>query len=194
MTLPVLELASANAHKLSEFQALLPGWALRLGVAAPHTEDGATFLDNALIKARAYWRGSPVLADDSGLCVRALGGAPGLHSARFGEAEAGRPLTDAEKNLLLLDRLRGQDDRSAYYVCALVLLWDPERFVAVQETWEGSILDAPRGQGGFGYDPIFLPSGLVCSSAQLSPEEKNRLSHRGKAARRLLTLLQEEFS
>jgi XTP/dITP diphosphohydrolase len=186
-----IELATANAHKLREYQELFPGVELVMGLARQHEENGESFWANALIKARAYWRGNPVLADDSGLCVLALGGEPGVFSARFGEVEAGRPLTDAEKNDLLLRKLEGVHERSAYYVCALVLLWEPERFVGVQETWEGTILGSPRGTGGFGYDPIFLPQGETRSSAELSSSEKNRLSHRGKAARKIETFLRE---
>lgn len=192
MPKPLIQLASANAHKLREFRELFPGWDIEPGTCRLHREDGADFVTNALIKARAYWQGPPVLADDSGLCVRALGGAPGVHSARFGEAEAGRSLTDAEKNRLLLQKMHGIEDRTAYYVCSLVLLWEPERFVVVQETWSGRILSAERGQGGFGYDPIFLPDGLDRSSAELSPDEKNALSHRGRAAHRLKLFLQKE--
>lgn len=163
-----------------------------MGFGRLHREDGDDFVANALIKARAYWQGPPVLADDSGLCVRALGGAPGVHSARFGEAEAGRKLSDSEKNRLLLQKLQGIEDRSAHFVCALVLLWEPQRFVIVQETWTGRILTEERGQAGFGYDPVFLPEGLDRSSAELSPEEKNALSHRGRAAQRLKLLLWNE--
>lgn len=183
-----LDVATSNIHKIRELSALLPGWELRMATTKV-VESGGTFLDNALLKARAAFRGEPVLAEDSGLCVRALGGRPGVRSARFGQEELGRLLSDEEKNAFLLSLLAGEADRFAYYVCAMAVLWSQERFVVVQEIWEGFIVTEPRGTGGFGYDPVFQPLGMACTSAELSAEEKNRLSHRGRALRRLLPIL-----
>ena len=189
-----LILASNNPGKRSEFSQLLaplnyevlPQSALDLPEAdEPHV----TFVENALAKARHCARisGLPALADDSGLCVTALGGAPGVYSARY----AGEPKSDARNNDKLLAEMRGQTDRRAHYVCVLVLCRsadDPQPIIAEGE-WHGEILDAPRGSGGFGYDPLFLVPELGCSSAELAPEEKNRRSHRGIALRRLIDQL-----
>ena len=168
-------------------------------------ETGNSFLENALIKAgelwclleekrpnaagHAVWRqGDPVIADDSGLCVDALGGRPGIHSARYG----GRELPAAEKNALLLAELGNNPRRSARFVCAMVLYYGPNRFFAAQETLEGELVlnpDAARGRGGFGYDPILRIPELGRTVAELSDEEKNRISHRGKAGRAIGTIL-----
>ncbi len=148
-----------------------------------------TFFENALAKARhaAFATRLPALADDSGICVEALGGAPGVHSARY----AGDPRSDARNNEKLLFELNGKSNRSAHYVCVLVLVRGPgdtEPLVA-QAEWHGEISHAPRGTNGFGYDPYFLVPGLGKTAAELSPGEKNRLSHRGQALAKLLELL-----
>ncbi len=176
--------ATSSGHKFLELGKLFPGINLMRIDMIPPEETGATFLENALLKARIYHLacGKPVLADDSGLCVNALGGAPGLYSARWGAEIHGRPMNDGEKNQHLLSLLDKEADRSAYYICAMVFLEEPERFSAVQAVWHGSILHEQRGTGGFGFDPVFQPEGLQVSSAELAPEEKNRLSHRGQAA------------
>jgi XTP/dITP diphosphohydrolase len=160
------------------------------GIAFDITEDGRSFLENALKKAQALQRqcGMPVLADDSGLCVDALGGAPGLHSARYGSLD-GRTLEASARNARLLEAMRGVQDRSCRFVCCLVLVSSPDRFLAVQETMEGELLEEPRGQGGFGYDPIVLVKSRGLSVAELTEEEKNRISHRGKAAAAMLRLI-----
>lgn len=182
--------ASGNAGKLREFSALLHPLGLdpvaqgALGVsecAEPH----ATFLENALAKARHASResGLPALADDSGLCVSTLSGAPGVHSARF----AGEPKSDARNNAQLIERLAGEPDRRAHYVCVLVFVRhadDPQPLIAEGE-WHGEILTASRGNGGFGYDPLFWLPEQNCSVAEVSPELKNRLSHRGQAMAQL---------
>lgn len=184
MPLTTLVAATSSAHKVRELSELFPGVSFERIALVPPDETGTDFLQNALIKARAYWNACrrPVLADDSGLCVNALYGAPGLYSARWGTEDYGRELNDTEKNALLIQKLQSVSDRSAYYVCAMVLMMEPEVFYTVQTTWKGIILEAPRGAGGFGYDPVFQPLGETRSSAELKPEEKNRLSHRGQAA------------
>lgn len=181
-------LASGNAGKLREFRALFADGGIdvvpqgELGVEDIE-ETGLSFIENALLKARHAARitGLPALADDSGLCVDALGGAPGLYSARY----AGRH-GDAGANIAkLLDELDGMSDaaRQARFVAVIVLLSSPEdpRPVVCEGVWEGRILHAPLGDDGFGYDPVFLPDGHACSAAQLEPALKNRISHRGLA-------------
>ncbi|MDR1908318.1 MAG: non-canonical purine NTP pyrophosphatase [Spirochaetaceae bacterium] len=193
--------ASGNAHKKREIEALLKGRLgaveLRIpgeaGIPFEPEENGAAFLDNALIKARSLRllldsRGleGPVLADDSGLCVDALGGRPGVHSARYGGG-AGQ----AERNRLLLAETEGCAERGARFVCALVLLYSGDRFYAVQETLEGELLRESRGGGGFGYDPLLYLPELGRTVAELTEEEKNTLSHRGKAGRALARFLED---
>ena len=183
-----LVLASGNAGKLKELQAMLTGLPLEivaqgeLGVSdVPET--GLTFVENALIKARHAARvtGLPALADDSGICVDALDGAPGLYAARY----AGTHGDSAANNAKLLRELDGvpADRRTAYFIAVLVVLRhadDPAPLIA-EGRWHGRILEAPRGEGGFGYDPLFLPEGHESSAAQLDVALKNRLSHRGQA-------------
>jgi XTP/dITP diphosphohydrolase len=183
-----LVLASSNRGKLDELRELLvpAGYELiaqsELGVDDAD-ETGSTFIENALLKARHAARvtGLPALADDSGLLVDALGGAPGLLSARF----AGSHGNVQANNALLLERLHGvtSDRRSAHFYCVLALLHsaeDPQPIIA-EGSWRGGILDAPRGTQGFGYDPLFLPEGQALSAAELDPATKNRISHRGQA-------------
>jgi len=195
-----LILASSNPGKLREFaQMLVPLGTeliaqLSLGIADAE-EPHDTFLENALAKARHASRQAklPAMADDSGICVRALDGQPGVHSARFADvAGAGdRASQDALNNEKLLALLRGKPDRVAHYACVIVLVRhdkDPEPLVA-HGTWQGLIADAPRGANGFGYDPYFFLPDLGKTAAELEPGEKNMLSHRGKALRRLLAQL-----
>jgi XTP/dITP diphosphohydrolase len=188
-------LASNNAHKLAEVSRLFPGTKIitprELGIVFEFEENGSTFLENAQGKAASLFQkvGTPVLADDSGLCVRALGGAPGISSNRYGSGPDGRPLDTPTRNALLLERLGSAADRAAFFVCCLVLVQDEARFIAVQETVHGTITDAPRGTNGFGYDPLFLLPGLGRTLAELSDEEKDDVSHRGRAARRLRAIL-----
>jgi len=183
-----LVLASSNRGKLEELRDLLApaGYQLiaqsDLGVGDAE-ETASTFVENALLKARHAARitGLAALADDSGLLVDALGGAPGLRSARF----AGEHGNAAANNALLLERLRDvpADRRSAHFYCVLVLLRgadDPQPVIA-EGVWRGVILDAARGSQGFGYDPLFLPDGQARSAAELDPAMKNRISHRGQA-------------
>ena len=183
-------LASSNAGKLREFRALLAELDFtviaqgELGIASAE-EPHLTFVENALAKARhaAVHSGLPALADDSGLCVAALGGAPGVHSARFSGSNA----DDDSNNAELLRRLHGQAERRAHYTCVLVAVAsadDPEPLIA-EARWPGTIITQPRGEGGFGYDPLFLLPELGRTAAELPPDEKNRISHRGQAMREL---------
>lgn len=189
-------LASNNAGKVREFNALLAGLDLEVvpqsqfGVAEVE-ETGLTFVENAILKARnaAQHAQRPAIADDSGLEVDALDGAPGIYSARY----AGPGASDAENLEKVLGMLNGVPEakRTARFQCVLVYLrhaLDPTPLI-VQGTWEGRILDAPRGRSGFGYDPVFFVPTHGCSAAELQPETKNALSHRGQALRRLLELL-----
>lgn len=199
MRLSKVVLASNNAGKLREFTALmaplgvdlLPQGSLGVGEAEePH----ATFVENALAKARhaAAHTGLPAIADDSGICVTALGGRPGVHSARFAQL-AGGEKSDAANNAHLLKVLAGQSDRSAWYYCVLVLVRaadDPQPVIA-DARWDGEVVDVPRGQGGFGYDPYFLLPSLGRTAAELDPADKNRVSHRGQAMRALMQRLRE---
>jgi XTP/dITP diphosphohydrolase len=132
-----------------------------------------------------------VLADDSGLSLPALGGAPGIYSARYGSDlnAAGEELSAEERNSYLLSQIAGRKDRSAFYVCCMVLIIETYRFFTVQETWHGEITDRPAGRGGFGYDPVFYLPEYGMTAAELSEDEKNRLSHRGKAAAMIDRLL-----
>lgn len=192
-----LVLASGNAGKLKELSSLLaplgievlPQSAFNVSEAEePHP----SFVENAIAKARHAARatGLPALADDSGLCVDVLGGAPGVLSARF----AGEPKSDARNNALLLERLAGETNRRARFYCALVLVRhadDPQPIIACGE-WHGEILEAARGQGGFGYDPLFLVPDLDQTAAEIDHSLKNVLSHRGSAMRQLLERLRAE--
>lgn len=192
-----LVLASSNSGKVREFRALLAPLGIEvipqgeLGVPDAD-EPHATFVENALVKARHASRHAklPALADDSGICVAALGGEPGVHSARF----AGEPRSDRRNNEALVAKLKDRSDRRAHYYCVVVLVRhadDPEPLIA-EGRWHGEVVDAPRGVGGFGYDPHFLLPDLGRTAAELSPDEKHAISHRGKALRRLIALLREE--
>jgi XTP/dITP diphosphohydrolase len=191
-----LVLASNNPGKLREIAMLLAPLAIevipqaRLGIAEAE-EPHDTFLENALAKARHASRASglPALADDSGLCVDALGGEPGVHSASFAGRDGSREERDARNNRKLLASLG--DDRKAHYACvmALVRSADDAQPLVAEATWRGEIARAPRGANGFGYDALFLLPERGLSAAELRAEEKNRISHRGLAAARLLELL-----
>ena len=186
-----LIIASNNQGKLREIQSLLaplnlevlPQSAFNVSEAAePH----CTFIENALAKARhaSLHTNLPALADDSGLCVTALQGAPGVHSAYYG----GEPRSDASNNAHLLEMLKSESNRAAYYYCALVLVRahdDPQPIIA-EGVWTGEILSAPRGTGGFGYDPLFLDVKLGKTGAELDVVTKNKISHRGQALQQLI--------
>ena len=196
MNLSRIVVASNNAGKLKEFQQLLCPLGLEFipqgQLNVPEAEEPhVTFVENALAKARHASRitGLPALADDSGLCVEALQGAPGVLSARF----AGEPKSDERNNQKLLASLQGQTDRRAHFYCVLVLVRhadDPQPLIAEGE-WHGEIVDDARGEGGFGYDPLFWVPQHDCTSAQLDPALKNQLSHRGQAMAVLLQRLKQ---
>ena len=191
-------IASNNPGKLRELAQLLAPLGIeavpqsQLGVAETDEPHG-TFVENALAKARSASRatGLPALADDSGLCVPALGGEPGVHSAYYAGTEGARAERDARNNAKLVAALAQAPDRSAFYYCVLVLVRlasDPTPIVA-EGAWDGEIVLEPRGSGGFGYDPYFLPWGSTRTAAELAAEEKNRVSHRALAAAALLRRL-----
>ena len=189
-----LVLASNNPGKIREISAILASLAIEVVPQAQFNipeadEPHGTFIENALAKARhaAAASGLPALADDSGICVDALDGAPGVYSARF----AGDPKSDERNNQRLLELLAHSDNRTARYYCVIVVLRhvdDPQPLIAEGE-WHGEVLRAPRGTGGFGYDPLFLDPTIGLTGAELPMEKKNRISHRGKA----LTLLAERL-
>ena len=192
-------LASGNAGKLRELRALLAPTGIavvaqaELGVGEAE-EPHPTFVENALAKARHASRatGLPALADDSGVCVPALGGAPGVRSARYAP-DSGGERSDAMNNARLVHELAGGLDRAAYYYCALVLVRrsdDPQPVIA-DGLWHGTILHAPRGSGGFGYDPYFLLADAGMTVAELDETRKNQHSHRGRAMRALLERMRE---
>jgi len=194
-----LLVATTNRGKVAELAPLLAGLGLQpVGLDAfpqltPAVEDGLTLKDNAVLKARAAaaQSGLPTLADDSGLEVNALDGAPGLRSARF----AGEDADDASNNALLLERLTGEHDRRAAFVCWLCLVRPGQPDLTLSGRCTGTILDAPRGEGGFGYDPLFVPDAPSASGrsfAQLSRDEKAGISHRGLALAALADALGQE--
>lgn len=196
-------LASNNAGKVKEFNALLSPLGIEvipqglLGIPSCE-EPYPSFVENAITKARhaSKLSGLPALADDSGICVNALGGLPGVLSARFALSDQKKDPTDTDNNELLIQKLSGIHDRSAHFTCTLVFLnsaTDPEPLIAVGH-WQGEIIEKPQGLSGFGYDPIFWVPALNKTAAQMSPEEKNAVSHRGKALRRLLTDLSNKIA
>jgi XTP/dITP diphosphohydrolase len=194
-----LLIATTNPHKVAEFRALLAGLSFEfvsltdVGVAADVEETGQTFAENAVIKAEAYAEltGLPALADDSGLEIDALGGAPGLFSARW----AGPEVSYAVRNHMIVERLAGLPDerRGARYRCAIAVASPPPCGLlgVVEGTLEGRIAKAPAGEGGFGYDPIFLVPDDGRTVGQMSAEEKSRISHRARAARAARPLLEQ---
>ena len=191
-------LASNNAGKLREFGQMLASIDIEVlpqkHFNLPEAEEPhVTFVENALAKARhaARLTGLPALADDSGICVAALGGAPGVYSARFAAMGTNEPKSDERNNQKLIADLRGQADRRAHYVAVLVFVHhadDPQPIICEGE-WHGEIIDTPRGAGGFGYDPYFLVPDLNQTAAEISAEEKNKRSHRGKALAQLMERL-----
>lgn len=191
--------ASGNPGKLREFRQMLEplGFEIvpqrELGIVDAE-EPHATFVENALVKARHASRlaGMPAFADDSGICVSALGGEPGVHSARYAEGEAGgREAQDQRNNEKLLVQLAGHGDRRAHYYCIVVLVrhaQDPEPLIA-EGRWHGEVIQEPRGANGFGYDPYFYLPALGRTAAELDADAKNAVSHRGQALRRLVARL-----
>lgn len=189
-------LASRNSGKLSEMRQLFAHLPLTLESQADYNvpgadETGSTFVENAIIKARAVSLATslPAIADDSGLVVPALNGAPGIYSARY----AGRQGDDAANNQKLIEAMRSVDEREAYFYCAMVFMLhasDPTPLIATA-AWAGEIVDQAAGDQGFGYDPHFFLPGLGQTSAELPKAQKNKLSHRGQAAAKLLVQLQK---
>lgn len=190
-----LVIASGNQGKLKEIQALLSDLSIQVKAQSEFNvpeapEPHCTFVENALEKARnaAKHTGLPSLADDSGLCLEALDGAPGVHSAYF----AGEPRSDAKNNDHLLEVLSTEYNRFAHYYCCMVLVRkpdDPQPLIA-EGIWSGTILKTPRGENGFGYDPLFMDNKTGLSVAELAPEIKNKISHRAQALRKMLLLIQ----
>ena len=203
-------MATNNTHKTAEVQHIAPNIELLtpadIGIQFQHDETGTTFQENAVGKAFALYKllkmnsdapqVSAVIADDSGICVDALDGRPGIYSARYGADVPGKTVTsDADRNQLLLQELQDTPDeqRTARYVCAIAVIFDEYRFITVQDTLEGRIARAPsQGNGGFGYDPIFLLPGSNRAVADVSAKEKHAISHRGKALRRALSAVQAD--
>jgi XTP/dITP diphosphohydrolase len=191
-------LASGNPGKLREFAEMLASVDFEVVPQSQFNvpeadEPHFTFVENALAKARhaARLTGLPALADDSGICVHALGGEPGVHSARY----AGEPKSDERNNQKVIADLQGKADRRAHYVAVLVFVRhadDPQPLI-VEGEWHGEIIDTPRGSGGFGYDPYFLVPDLGRTAAEITSEEKHERSHRGKALRELVTKLKAKL-
>lgn len=190
-----LVIASGNSGKLKEIKSLFSNLQIEVlpqsDLNVPEApEPHCTFLENALAKARnaAKHTGLPALADDSGLCLEALDGAPGVHSAYF----AGEPRSDDNNNLHLLDVLKSHHNRFAHYYCCMVLVRNPEdpQPLIAEGIWSGTILKAPRGNNGFGYDPLFMDNKTGKSVAELPADIKNKISHRGQALRKMLLLIE----
>ncbi|MBR6118811.1 MAG: XTP/dITP diphosphatase [Oscillospiraceae bacterium] len=192
-------LASQNKHKLAEIQAILSRFDMELvlqselGVQIDVEETGASFEENSMLKARAVVEatGLPAIADDSGLCVDVLGGAPGIYSARYGAPDC---VTDRDRLNHLLENLRGvrSEERTARFVCVITLLRPDGSSLCARGSCEGLITFEPRGEDGFGYDPVFYVPALGCTFAQMGAERKNAISHRANALLRLERMLEEE--
>lgn len=192
-----LIVATNNAHKLKEIKSILGGEFEEIlslkeaGAELKAEENGSTFEENAIIKARGVGASSmAVLADDSGLCVEVLGGAPGVKSARYA-SEGEENADDASNRRKLLKEMEGKEERKAKFVCAVALLWGEELYTAEGET-EGRILTDERGEKGFGYDSIFYSDELGKSFGEAEEEEKNGVSHRGRALKKLLEKLKKD--
>ena len=191
-----LIIASNNAHKLTEMKAILYPFfddvqSMReAGIEHETVEDGTTFMENAVKKARelAEISGQAAIADDSGICVDALDGAPGIYSARFSGVHG----DDKANNRLLLEKLEGVENRAAHYTCAIALCWPDGKMLTAEDYLFGEIAHDEKGTGGFGYDPLFLLPERGLRTAELGPGEKNAISHRGKALRKLVKLLEEQ--
>jgi len=187
-----LIIASNNKHKIKEIKAILGEFFEEIlslkeaGITHETVEDGESFMENAFKKAFeiASISGCPAIADDSGICVDALGGVPGIYSARYASRD-GENADDERNNDLLLKNLEGVEDRSAYYCCAIALAFPDKRVIEATGYMHGEILTERHGTGGFGYDPIFKPVGYSVSVGEISDEEKNKISHRGNALRAL---------
>ena len=191
-----LIIASNNKHKIREIKAILGSRFEEIlsireaGIDHETVEDGSTFMENARKKAReiAEISGCCALADDSGICADALGGAPGIYSARFAGEQGGHG-DDEANNDLLLEKLKDKADRGAHYTCAMAIAYPDGREVTAEGYMYGEILTERHGTGGFGYDPIFKPEGYDCSVGEITDEEKNKISHRSRALALLLERL-----
>ena len=191
-------LASQNRHKLTEIQAILAKYDMELvlqsdlGVRIDVEENGSSFEENSELKARAVMEatGLPAIADDSGLCVDVLGGAPGIYSARYGAPAC---VTDRDRLNHLLEELRGvrSEERTARFVCVITLLYPDGRKLTARGICEGMITFEPRGDDGFGYDPVFYIPSMGCTFAQMGADRKNAISHRANALQRLCGMLEE---
>ena len=188
-------LASKNQHKLTELSAILSGLGFEIALESEYgldidvDETGTTFEENSLLKAEAVMKasGMPAIADDSGLCVDVLNGAPGVYSARYG----GEGLDDVGRYRLLLENMKGQMPRTAKFVSVITCCFPNGDVISARGECPGTIAFAPMGEGGFGYDPVFFIPGLKKTFAQLTPEEKNAISHRGKALELFKAKLEE---
>jgi len=203
-----LYLASGNKHKKQEMQQILPDYEILIpsdeGIEFEPEETGSSFYENSMIKAKSLWElvHAPVIADDSGICVEALNGAPGIYTSRYAGPNfmQGKPdgskITQEEQNKLLIEQLNDtkSENRSCHYACSIVLMINPDRFFIAQETFEGKLIesiDKQSGTGGFGYDPIvFLPE-YNKTVAEISADEKNKISHRGKAVKAIADILKK---
>ena len=183
----ILYCATSNPGKLHEFRLAAPDFDLRPLSLPPPDEHGETFEENAVEKALSYGVHAKgyLFADDSGLEVDALGGAPGVHSARFARPDA----TDSDNNALLLERLRGIENRAARFVCVIALVQDGALVRTFRGAVEGKVIDAPRGSNGFAYDPLFYYEPFGCTFGEASAEQKMRVSHRGQALEKMFTYL-----
>ncbi len=187
-------LASGNLNKKKEFEQILPNCKIILpkevGIDFDPEESGKSFLENAMIKAEALFEivKKPVIADDSGLCIDYLNGAPGIHSARYG-AENGEHVSAMAGINKVLKELQGVKKRNAHFACCMVFLFEKDRFFSVQEICKGIITEKPSGSEGFGYDPIFFVEKYGKTFAELTAEEKNSISHRGQAMKKLIQFL-----
>ncbi len=208
----ILYLATGNNHKKDEMSKICKDFEIKIpkddNIVFDPEETGSTFIENSLIKAKALWEivKKPVLADDSGICVEALGGVPGIYSARYegkefpkGRINKNSKLTQDMQNTLLLEHvneaitINKDKNRNCHYVCAMVLYYGEDQFICVQDTMEGILVNSieeSSGKGGFGYDPIVYLSEYNKTVSELSEEEKNAISHRGKATRKILTFLE----
>jgi len=201
-----LYLATGNKHKREEMQQILSDYEIRIpsddGIEFDPVEDGKSFYENSLIKARALWElvKKPVIADDSGICVEALNGEPGIYTSRYAGPDFmhGKPdgskISQDEQNKFLIQQLNDTNsaNRKCHYTCAMVLLLNPDRFFVAQETFEGELIGSIKeqaGSGGFGYDPIVYLPQYQKTVAEISAEEKNLISHRGKAVRAIAEIL-----
>lgn len=192
-----LVIATSNKHKLKEIEAIFKGNIVKEIMPMPHDineiiENGNTFIENSLIKAKAVYNHTklPSLADDSGLCINALNGRPGIYSARYG----GENLSYEEKIQMLLDELKNEEDRTACFITSAVCVLDDSYYIALEGKVNGKIIEKPRGIDGFGYDPIFQPEGYNITYAQMTLEEKNSISHRALAVKKMKTILSAIYS